>query len=138
MSKKAISAEAGPDDRAPTDSRPVQWGDAQLRPAGVTLCWLSLTQLHLDRRGHDLSSTRHERTDTQQHRNRKCTDRKLIQAPLISPFVLYLFSSPILWLTPFQLKLTHSSTICCDGTCALPQGACVDIHSYMFLPVGLW
>lgn len=60
----AILAEAGPDDRASADSRPVQWGDAQLRPAGVTLSWLSLTQLHLDRRGHAQSSAQHERTDT--------------------------------------------------------------------------
>lgn len=60
----AISAEASPDDRAPADSRPVQQGEAQLRPAGVTLSWLSLTQLHLDRRGHAWSSTQHESITT--------------------------------------------------------------------------
>lgn len=58
-----ISAETSPDDRAPADSRPVQQGDAQLRPAGVTLSWLSLTQLHLDRGGHSRSNAQNESKD---------------------------------------------------------------------------
>ncbi|KAK5855276.1 hypothetical protein PBY51_005391 [Eleginops maclovinus] len=60
----AISSAASPDDKAPADSRPVQRGEPQLRPAGVTLSWLSLTQLHLDRQGHTRSSVQHESTDT--------------------------------------------------------------------------
>lgn len=51
-----------PDDRAPTDSGPVWWGEAQLRPAGVTLSCLSLTQLHLDRWGEACCSAQRERT----------------------------------------------------------------------------
>lgn len=38
-------------------------GEAQLRPAGVTLSCLSLTQLHLDRWGEACGSVQHERTN---------------------------------------------------------------------------
>lgn len=60
----AFAAKASPDDRAPADSRPVQRGEAQLRPAGVTLSWLSLTQLHLDRWGQACSTMRYGRAGT--------------------------------------------------------------------------
>lgn len=56
QSQNGHFSRGSPDDRAPADSRPVQQGEAQLRLAGVTLSWLSLTQLHLDRQGNAHSS----------------------------------------------------------------------------------